>query len=329
MKDSAEPLGLSLVNLGRQVRQAFFGEEAQRIQRGRDDVRVMVRYPLAERQSLGDVEHMRIRTLEGGQVPFNTVARADLGRGFASIKRVDRQRAINVTAEVDAEVTNENDVLTDFEARHLGEILADHPNVSYSFEGIQRLQSEFQAGLQRAFLIALFVIFTLMAIPFRSYLQPLIVMSAVPFGLIGAVLGHALLGMEISFMSMMGMVAVTGVVVNDSLVLVHFVNQHALKSRSLKNAVIQAGLARFRPILLTSLTTAGGVTPLMLETSLQAKFLIPMAVALASGVLFATLITLILVPALYLILEDLRNFFGFSRHAAPSGVDMDSAAIVD
>jgi multidrug efflux pump subunit AcrB len=324
IKGSAEPLGLSLADLGRQVRQAFFGEEAQRIQRGRDDVRVMVRYPIEERQSLGDVERMRIRTPEGGQVPFSTVADAELGRGFASIKRVDRQRAINVTAEVDAEITNENDVLTDFETRHMAGILAAHPDVTYSFEGIQQLQSEFQDGLQRAFLIALFIIFTLMAIPFRSYFQPLIVMSAVPFGLIGAVLGHALLGMEISFMSMMGMVAVTGVVVNDSLVLVHFVNRHARESHTLKEAVITAGIARFRPILLTSLTTVAGVTPLMLETSLQAKFLIPMAVALASGILFATLITLILVPALYLILEDLLNLFGFGRRAAGS-MDLDSA----
>ena len=277
MKGSAEFLGLSLQDLGRQVRQGFFGEEAQRIQRGRDDVRVMVRYPFDERQSLGDLEYMRIRTPDGGQVPFGTVADVELGRGFPSIKRVDRQRAINVTAEVDEEVTNENDVLSDFEARQMSEVLAGHPDVTYTFEGIQQIQAEFQDGLQRAFMIALFIIFALMAIPFKSYLQPLIVMSAVPFGLIGAVLGHAVLGYEISFMSMMGMVAVTGVVVNDSLVLVHFVNRQARESRSLKEAVMTAGTARFRPILLTSLTTTAGVMPLMLETSLQAQFLIPMA----------------------------------------------------
>ena len=241
MKSSAEPLGLSLQDLGRQVRQAFFGEEAQRIQRGRDDVRVMVRYPLEERQSLGDVEYMRIRTPDGGQVPFATVANAELGRGFASIKRVDRQRAINVTAKVDDEITNENDVLTDLETRHMAGILAGHPNVDYTFEGMQQVQGEFQDGLQRAFLIAMFVIFSLMAIPFRSYLQPLIVMSAVPFGLVGAVLGHVVMDMEVSFMSMMGMVAVTGVVVNDSLVLVYFVNRYASQNESLKEAVVAAG----------------------------------------------------------------------------------------
>jgi multidrug efflux pump subunit AcrB len=328
MKASAELLGLSLQDLGRQVRQGFFGEEAQRIQRGRDDVRVMVRYPLEERQSLGDLEYMRIRTPDGGQVPFGTVADVELGRGFASIKRVDRQRAINVMAEVDEDVTNENDVLSDFEVVHIPGILAGHPDVTYTFEGIQQVQGEFQEGLQRAFMIAMFVIFALMAIPFKSYLQPLIVMSAVPFGLIGAVLGHAVLGYEISFMSMMGMVAVTGVVVNDSLVLVHFVNLQARESQSLKEAVMIAGMSRFRPILLTSLTTTAGVTPLLLETSLQAQFLIPMAVALASGIMFATMITLILVPALYLILEDVRNFFGFKRHIMPEVV-LESAGVAD
>jgi len=233
-----------------------------------------------------------------------------------------------VTADVDDEVTNENDVLADFEARHMPEILAGHPDVQYTFEGMQQVQAEFEDGMQRGFMIAMFVIFTLMAIPFKSYLQPLIVMSAVPFGLIGAVLGHAVLGYEISFMSMMGMVAVTGVVVNDSLVLVHFVNRAARESHSLKDAVMAAGTSRFRPILLTSLTTTAGVTPLMLEASLQAQFLKPMAVALAFGIMFATMITLILVPALYLILEDIRNFFGLKRHIMPD-VGIDSAVGAD
>ena len=298
--------------------QAFFGEEAQRIQRGRDDVRVMVRFPLEERQSVGDVEYMRIRTPDGGQVPFATVADGELGRGFASITRVDRNRAINVTAEVDDEITNENDVLTDLESRHMAEILAAHPGVDYTFQGMQQMQDEFQDGLQQAFLIAMFVIFALMAIPFRSYLQPMIVLSAVPFGLVGAILGHAVIDMEVSFMSMLGMVALTGVVVNDSLVLVHFINRFARENESLREAVIHAGMARFRPIVLTSLTTSAGVTPLILESSIQAQFLIPMAVALASGILFATLVTLILVPSLYLILEDIRNLLGFRRAVGPA-----------
>jgi multidrug efflux pump subunit AcrB len=257
---------------------------------------------------------MRIRTPDGGQVPFLTVADVEFGRGFSSITRVDRQRAINVSAGVDEEMANANAILFDFEARHMPEVLADHPGVTYSLEGEQRMQGEFMEGLLRGFLIALFVIFSLMAIPFKSYSQPLIVMSAVPFGLVGAVFGHAILGMTMNFLSMMGMVAVAGVVVNDSLVLVHFINRTRKTSESLTATVRDAGTARFRPILLTSLTTAAGVTPLMLEKSIQAQFLIPMAVSLASGVLFATLITLALVPSLYLILEDVKNLFGFKGH---------------
>ena len=320
---SAEPLGLTLQDLGRQVRQGFFGEEAQRIQRGRDDVRVMVRYPADERESVGDLQRMRIRTPTGEAVPFGTVAVAEMGRGFASIKRVDRDRAINVTAGVDEDVANANNILADLETRHMPGILAGHPGVTYSFEGQQQMQTEFMEGLTRGFLIALFVMFTLMAIPFKSYLQPLIVMSAVPFGLVGAVFGHGLLGMEMNFMSMMGMVAVAGVVVNDSLVLVHFVNRARVEGAGIKDAARGAGVARFRPILLTSLTTAAGVTPLILETSIQAQFLIPMAVALASGVLFATIFTLLLVPSSYLILEDIRGLLGFKPHVLPVEVAVD------
>ena len=315
IKPSAEPLGLSLQDLGQQVRQGFFGEEAQRIQRGRDDVRVMVRYPEEERQSLGYLDNMRIRTPDGGQVPFQTVAAAEFGRGFSSITRVDRQRTINVRAGVDEESANANAVLFDFQARHMPEVLADHPGVTYRLEGEQRMQEEFMAGLFRGFLIALFVMFSLMAIPFKSYSQPLIVMSAVPFGLVGAVAGHVMMDMSINFMSMMGMVAVAGVVVNDSLVLVHFINRNSNENVSLEVAVRQAGAARFRPILLTSLTTAAGVTPLLLETSIQARFLTPMAVSMAFGVLFATFITLGLVPSMYLILDDIKRVLGFRRPA--------------
>lgn len=314
IRPSAESLGLSLEDLGRQVRQGFFGEEAQRIQRGQDDVRVMVRYPADQRQSVGDLESMRVRTPNGGQVPFGTVAEATLGRGFSSIRRVDRRRALNVTADVDTDVGNAQDVLSDLEDHHMSKLLAAYPGVTYSFEGEMQMQEEFLGGLIRGFAIALFSIFALMAIPFRSYLQPLIVMTAVPFGLVGAVIGHAIVGMELNFMSMMGMVAVAGVSVNDSLVLVHFINGRVREGIPMARAVREAGTSRFRPIILTSLTTAAGVTPLMLETSLQARFLIPMALALASGVLFSTLITLFFVPSTYIILEDIKNAMGFASH---------------
>lgn len=307
IKPAAEALGLTLADLARQVRQGFYGEEAQRIQRGRDDVRVMVRYPAAERRSLGDLENMRIRTPDGGEVPFSAVAVADLGRGFATIRRVDRRRAISVTAEVDTTKANANDILTDLQATELPAIRAESSGILYSFEGQGREQRETMSGLVRGFVIALLVIYTLVAVPFRSYVQPLIIMSAVPFGLVGAVWGHMIMGLNLTILSMFGIVALAGVVVNDNLVLVDFINRRRAAGATLGEAVRQAGAARFRAILLTSLTTFAGLTPLLLEKSVQARFLIPMAVSLAFGVLFATLISLLLVPCSYTILDDIRS----------------------
>ena len=310
LNSQGEALGLTLRDLAIQVRQGFYGEEAQRIQRGRDDIRVMVRYPKEERSSLGDLESMRIRTPDGNEAPFSTVAEASLGRGFANIRRVDRQRVINVTAEVDASVTNENTVIEDVSTTFLAPLLeTDYPSVSFTMEGQQREQMELMSELLVGFGVALFVIYVLMAIPFKSYLQPLIVMTAVPFGVVGAVWGHAITGYDLSIMSMLGVVALTGVVVNDSLVLVNYINTHRGDGLPLRESVCKAGMTRFRPILLTSLTTAAGITPLMLEKSVQAQFLIPMAVALAFGVLLATVISLVLVPAGYLMIEDAHSAF--------------------
>ena len=307
LTSEGEALGLTLENLGRQVRQGFFGEEAQRIQRGRDDVRVMVRYPALARRSLGDLEQMRVRTPGGAEVPFSTVAVASLGRGPAAVTRVDRNRAINVQAEVDETITTGGDVLADLDAEFLPALMEEYPGVTYSFEGDQADFAESMDSLMRGFGAALFVMFAMLAIPLKSYIKPLIVLAAVPFGFVGAVWGHALLGLPVSFLSMCGMVALAGVVVNDGLVLVTFINNYAGKHGTLFEAVQRAGEARFRAILLTSLTTSAGVTPLMLEKSLQAQFLIPMAVALAFGVLFATGVTLVLVPCLFMILNDIKK----------------------
>ena len=207
---TAETLGLTLQDLGHQVRQAFYGEEAQRIQRGRDDIRVMVRYPADERRSLGDLENMRIRTPDGAEVPFRQVAVVEPGRGFASIKRVDRNRAVNVSAAVDENQGSGGAVLADLEARVLPSLLAQHPGVSFVFEGVQREQQDAIGGLQVGFAVALFAIFALLAIPLKSYAQPLIIMSAIPFGLVGAVWGHILMGLDETLMSMFGLVAVVG-----------------------------------------------------------------------------------------------------------------------
>ena len=307
IRPAAENLGLSLEDLGRQVRQAFYGEEAQRIQRGRDDIRVMVRYPREQRRSLGDLENMRIRTPGGGEVPFNHVASVDPGRGFASIKRVDRNRAVHVTGAVDENVTTAGAVIGDLRARVLPDVLSRHPGVRYVFEGMQAEQEEATTGLQVGFLIALLVIYALLAIPLKSYIQPLIIMSAIPFGLVGAVWGHAIMGMNVTLMSMFGLVALAGVVVNDSLVMVTFINRKREQHADLAVAVREAGVARFRAILLTSLTTFFGLAPLMTVDSFDAMFVVPMAVSLAFGVIFATFITLVLVPTSYLIIEDVKR----------------------
>lgn len=304
---SAEALGLSVQDLGRQVRQAFYGQEVQRLQRGRDEVKVVVRYPPDERRSLADLENMRIRTADGSAVPFSTVARARLGEGFATIRRVDRQRVVAVTADVDNAVTNAGQVLADLQGSDLRELPNLFPHVKASIEGEHREQTEFLDSLKSGWLIAMLVIYALLAIPLRSYVQPLIIMTAIPFGLVGAVWGHVLLGLSFSMFSLIGLVALSGVVVNDSLVLIDYVNQRRAGSESLRAALVEAGTARIRAILLTSATTFAGLTPLLLENSVQAKMLIPMAVSLAFGVVFATAITLLLVPAYYLILEDLHH----------------------
>ena len=250
---------------------------------------------------------MRIRTPEGGEVPFRQVAQVEPGRGFASIKRVDRNRAINVTAAVEASITSGGQVIADLENRILPEVLAKYPGVFYTFEGAQAEQRDAVGGLQTGFILALFMIFALLAIPLKSYIQPSIIMGAIPFGLVGAIWGHMVMGLDVTLMSMFGLVALTGVVVNDSLVMVDFINRRRAITHDIAAAVREAGSHRFRPILLTSLTTFFGLVPLMLERSMQAAFLVPMAVSLAFGVLFATLITLFLVPISYVILDDLRQ----------------------
>jgi multidrug efflux pump subunit AcrB len=303
-------LGLTLSDLARQVRAGFYGEEVQRIQRGRDDIRVMVRYPEAERRSLGDIERMRVRMPDGSEVPFATVATIEEGRGFAVINRTDRRRVVTVTADVDPAQANANEINAEMRRSVLPQLVADFPGLSFDFEGEQREQRDSLMSLRTNFIVAQLGIFALLAIPFRSYGQPLIIMSAIPFGLIGAVLGHLIMGLNLTMLSMFGMVALTGVVVNDSLIMVDLINRQREAGVPMERAIRESGMRRFRPILLTTATTFLGLSPMIFETSFQAKFLIPMAVSLGYGIVFATAITLILVPSLYRILEDLKGFFG-------------------
>ena len=304
---TAKHLGLTQDDLARQVRQAFYGHQVQRIQRGRDDVRVMVRYPRSERASLGDLEDMRIRTADGTEVPFASVARAELGRGYATIQRTDREQVVNVTADVDRAVSRPEQVMGALERVGLPRVLSTHPGVSFNLEGEQEERTKAMGGLVRGFGLALLVIYALLAVPLRSYLQPLIIMSVIPFGAIGAIVGHLIMGMNLVFFSILGIVALSGVVVNASLVLVHYVNRTRSEGLPSHEAAAIAGLARFRPIVLTSVTTFMGLVPLMFLGGTAAFFMIPMAISLAFGVLFATIITLILVPCAYLILEDVAE----------------------
>jgi multidrug efflux pump subunit AcrB len=303
-------LGLTLADLARQVRAGFYGEEVQRIQRGRDDIRVMVRYPESERRSLGDIERMRVRLPDGSEVPFTTVASVEEGRGFAVINRTDRRRVVTVTADVEESVANANEINIDLRRNVLPRLAAELPGLTFDFEGQQRQQSESLGSLRINFVVAQLAIFALLAIPFRSYSQPLIIMSAIPFGLIGAVGGHVLMGIDLTLLSVFGMVALTGVVVNDSLIMVDLINRERLAGNNIREAIRASGMRRFRPILLTTATTFLGLAPMIFETSLQARFLIPMAVSLGYGIVFATAITLILVPTLYRILEDVKAWLG-------------------
>jgi len=304
---TARSLGLTLNDLAQQVRHAFYGAEALRFQRDQDEVKVMVLYPEAERKSLGDVEKMRIRLPDGSEIPFNHVAEVKREQGYASIERAQRRRVIKVAADADETIVNANEVRQELVKDFLPQLQNSYPGLRYAIEGEGKEQKESMADVVRGFAIALFCIYALLAIPFRSFSQPFVVMSAIPFGLVGAVAGHLMMGHNLSLLSMFGIVGLAGVVVNDSLVLLDATNRMRGQGLTAHDAITQAGALRFRAIILTSLTTFAGLTPMLLERSLQAQFLIPMAISLGFGVLFATGITLLLVPSLYMVLEDVHQ----------------------
>jgi multidrug efflux pump subunit AcrB len=317
IKPEAEILGLTLTDLAKQVRQAFYGDEAQRIQRGRDELKVMVRYPEKDRLSVADLEDMWIRTPSGDQVPFYQVADIQIGQGFSSITRINQKRSIKISADIDSEKVESRKVVSEMNDDVIPNILADYPSVQYGTEGASKDQQDFLNQLGFAAIGALFLIYGLIAIPTKSYAQPLVIMSVIPFGIIGAIFGHFILGKTINMMSMFGFIALTGVVVNDSLIMVDFINKAKGSGLRMIEIVMQAGTQRFRAILLTSLTTFFGIFPLYFEQSLQAQFIIPMAISLGFGIVFATLITLFLIPSLYLIKEDLRQVFKKPKNTQP------------
>jgi multidrug efflux pump subunit AcrB len=308
LTDQGHVMGLTRSDVVNQVGQAFKGQEAQRIQRGRDDIRVLVRFPQSERSALDGLNEMLIKTPNGNQVPLSHVATLRPDKGPSKITRIDLFRVLNVTAEVEKDKVNLPVLQADI-SNYIDELLLQYPSVSYSLEGEAKEQRESFGSLQSGLIAMIFVIYCLLALPLKSYIQPLVVMSVMPFGLIGAVLGHWLLGYDMSLLSILGLLALMGVLINDSLVLVDYINQRRRDGHQLIDAVLQAGVARFRPVFLTSMTTFFGLMPLILETSTSAQFLIPMAISLGFGILFATLVTLIMVPINILIVNDIAQLW--------------------
>ncbi len=304
MSPEGTSLGMATADVARQVRSSFYGAEALRQQEGRNEVRVLARLPSEERRSIHDVETLMLRTPDGGEVPLTEVADIDSGRSRPSILRAEGRRMVPVTAQVRPD-TSPDAILAGLKEGPLPELQEQFPGLTYEFGGAAREQAKSMGSLSRGGMLAMIAIFGLLAVPFRSYAQPAIVMSAIPFGFIGALIGHVLMGFELSMISVMGLIALAGVVVNDSLVLIDAANSYRREGKTAFEAIHAAGLRRFRPILLTSLTTFFGLIPMITETSVQARFLVPMAISLGFGVLFATFIILLLVPAFYMMLEDM------------------------
>ncbi len=314
IKPEAEALGLTMASLGRQVRQAFYGEEAQRIQRGKDELRVMVRYPADERRSVADLENMRIRTASGDEVPFESVASVEFGKGYSRISRLDRERTVTVSANIDPILVEPQQIIKDMSENYIPELLARHPGVSYGLEGASEEEMQLIFDLFFALIVALFLIYALIAIPLHSYTQPLLIMAVIPFGAIGAVVGHVVMGKAISMFSMFGLFALAGVVVNDSLIMVDFINKARERGVPVRQAVVESGTQRFRAIILTSFTTAAGLMPILFEQSSQAQYVIPTAISISFGIVFATFITLFLVPSLYMLQTDFFERMGQFRN---------------
>jgi multidrug efflux pump subunit AcrB len=307
LTEEGHSLGLTQQALARQLRNAFYGSQAVRQQRGRNEVKVKVRLPREQRVRQFDLEQLLIHTPQGTDVPLGQIAQIEPGRSYTTINRRNGRRTVTVTADVEP-ISQTSQIMATLTSEVLPQLMKDFPGLSYRWEGRQQDLRESTERLFAGLLFALFAIYALLAIPFGSYYQPIIVMIAIPFGIVGAVLGHMLMGYSLSLMSMMGIVALCGVVVNDSLILIDYANRLRREGTSALEAIHRAGRRRFRPILLTTLTTFGGLAPMIFETSRQARFMIPMAISLGFGILFATSITLVLVPCLYIIAEDVRRF---------------------
>jgi len=307
IKPRAEALGVSLEDLAGTVRASYYGEEVMRLQRGRHEVKLMVRYPQDERRSLATLDDIRVTGRDGVKRPLRELADINVDRGYSEINRLDQKRAVSVVADIDVATSSltSGQITADMEKRLMPELLEEFPLVQVRWEGQREQTNESLRSLGVGFIVALFAMFVLLTMEFKSYFQPLLIILAIPFGIAGAVFGHAIMGMPLTLFSMFGLVALSGVVVNDSIVLVDFINHRVRAGHPLREALREAGCLRFRPVMLTSLTTIGGLMPLLLEKSFQAQFLVPMATSMAFGLATTTVLVLILVPVMY-------SFFGTS-----------------
>ena len=320
VKDSALATGVTPTDLGQTIRNTYYGAEVMRLQRGRHEVKLMVRYPPEERRSLVDFREIRVRTGEGGERPINELAEIPLDRGFSEINRVDQMRSITVSADLDETTANSNLIIAELQKEFVPDLVKKYPAVSIRWEGQREQSNESVGSLMVGFTIAILAMYVLLVIQFRSYVQPVLILAIIPFGMIGAVWGHALLGLPLTLFSMFGLVALSGVVINDSIVLIDFINSRVRDGIPVEEALLESGQRRFRPIMLTSLTTIAGLIPLMLEKSFQAQLLIPMAASLAFGLMLGTFMVLYLVPVFYSVylrlvnlLQKIASIFGFGE----------------
>lgn len=310
-KESGTPLGVPLQAVARTVRAAYYGEEVMRLQRGRHEVKLMVRYPEEERRSLASLDEIRVDPGDGVRRPITEIANIEVSRGYSEINRLDQKRSITISSDLDTQKGNSKEIIADLKADFIPKLLKEYPSLRIRWEGQQEQDTESMSSLGIGLAVAMFATFVLLTMEFNSYGQPLIVMSIIPFGVIGAIWGHVIMGLPLTLFSMLGLVALTGVVVNDSIVLVDFINSRVRAGSPLKQAAIEAGTRRFRPVLLTSLTTVAGLFPILTEKSFQAQLVIPMATSLCFGLLFATFLVLLLVPTFYSIYARL---FGVKSH---------------
>ncbi len=319
VKDKAQAMGVRAADLAETVRASYYGEEVMRLQRGRHEVKLMVRYPRSQRHTLASFNEIRVRAGDGAERPLGEVADVEIVRGYSQIHRIDQYRCVTISADVNDEVANSSEIVGALRSEFVPELTGDLPGVRVRWEGRQEQQNESVGSLLVGFAVALSVMFVILALEFKSYFQPVLVLLVVPFGMIGAVAGHFLMDFPLTLFSLFGLVALTGIVVNDSIVLVDFINRRVESGKEVQQALLEAGQRRFRPVMLTSLTTVGGLLPILLETSFQAQILIPMATSIAFGVLFATVLVLFLVPVFYSTYASISGRRRSYLHDAPSG----------